>query len=61
MKQIFSRVFLSLVLLAATALTLLLSDLHSREGVRNGAASGQTRIPVAILKHISNTLLDAIL
>lgn len=58
MKQIFSRVFLSLVLLAAAALTLLLSDLRSREGSRSGATSGSTRIPVAILKHTSNSLLD---
>lgn len=58
MKQIFSCLFLSLVLLVAAALTLLLSDLRSREGSRSGAASGPRRIPVAILKHTSNSLLD---
>ncbi|MBN2505224.1 MAG: ABC transporter substrate-binding protein [Verrucomicrobia bacterium] len=60
MKQVFSRVFLSLVLLVAAALTLLLSDLHSRERARNGALSAQAKIPVAILKHASIALLDEV-
>lgn len=58
MRQLFSRVFLSLALLAAAALTLMLSDLRSRAGARAAAAQGGTPIPVALLKHASNALLD---
>ncbi len=58
MRQLFSRVFLSLALLAAAALTLLLSDLRSRNGAREDAARAGAPVPVAILKHASNALLD---
>ncbi|MEI6781321.1 MAG: ABC transporter substrate-binding protein [Verrucomicrobiota bacterium] len=60
MIPILKRVLLSVVLLAAGALVLLLSDLHSREGARNRNQKGEgpSRIPVALLKHSSNPLLD---
>ncbi|HEX9046070.1 MAG TPA: ABC transporter substrate-binding protein [Verrucomicrobiae bacterium] len=60
MKEIVRRLLLSLVLLAAAALTLLLSDLHSRERGRNRPAAAPVKIPVAILKHASNSLLDEV-
>ncbi|MBM3890774.1 MAG: hypothetical protein FJ388_16820, partial [Verrucomicrobia bacterium] len=56
--QVLKRILLSLVLLGAGALILLLSDLHSREGERARGSEAQPRIPVALLKHISNILLD---
>jgi hypothetical protein len=52
------RLWLSLVLLAAGSLALLLSDLHSRVGARNQKEVRSTRIPVALLKHASNSVLD---
>ena len=55
---ILKRVLLSLVLLSAGALTLLLSDLHSREGARNRRGERPSSIPVALLKYCSNPLLD---
>ena len=58
MRLIFKRVLLSLVLLGAGALTLLLSDLHSREGARSAKGEKSAAIPVALLKHASNMLLD---
>ncbi len=58
MLQNFKRVLLSLVLLSAGALTLVLSDLHSREGARSAGNGGASRWRVAILKHSSNPLLD---
>ena len=57
---IFKRVLLSLVLLIAGALTLLLSDLHSREGARERKGAQPASIPVALLKHSSNRLLDEV-
>ena len=57
---ILKRVFLSLVLLGAGALTLLLSDLHSREGVRSRSGAQDSAIPVALLKHSSNPLQDEV-
>jgi ABC-type uncharacterized transport system substrate-binding protein len=58
MWQTLKRVLLSLVLLGAAALTLLLSDLHSRVGGEAMSPADQGQIPVAILKHSSNALLD---
>jgi ABC-type uncharacterized transport system substrate-binding protein len=58
--QILRRVLLSLILLGAGALTLLLGDLHSREGARQRAAQGREKIPVALLKQASNRLLDEV-
>ena len=58
--QVLKRILLSLVLLGAAASTLLLSDLHSREGARARDAAAHNRIPVAILKHASNLLLDEV-
>src|ERR1019366_8972321 len=58
MMPILKRVLLSLILLGAGALTLLLSDLHSRESARNHSGAKPCRVPVAILKHVSNMLLD---
>ena len=58
MIPILKRVLLSVVLLSAGALTLLLSDLHSREGARNQKGGRSTSIPVALVKHSSNSLLD---
>ena len=58
MLQSLKRVVLSLVLLSAGALTLLLSDLHSRDRARNAASEKPSRSSVAILKHASNRLLD---
>jgi ABC-type uncharacterized transport system substrate-binding protein len=62
MIPILKRVLLSLVLLSAGALVLLLSDLHSREGARNQNQKGErpSSIPVALLKHSSNLLLDEV-
>ena len=60
MMRILKRVLLSLVLLSAGALVLLLSDLHSREGARKPTGAGASRIPVALLKHSSNPLLDEV-
>ena len=60
MLPILKRVLLSLVLLSAGALILLLSDLHSREGARKQKGAGPTIIPVAVLKHSSNALLDEV-
>lgn len=60
MWQTFKRVLLSLVLLGTGALTLLLSDLHSREGRRVLESAAQSRAPVAILKHASNLLMDEV-
>jgi len=57
---ILKRVFLSLVLLGAGALTLLLSDLHSREGARSWPGAQASTIPVALLKHASNPLQDEV-
>jgi ABC-type uncharacterized transport system substrate-binding protein len=51
---------LSLALLSAGALTLLLSDLQSRDGGRKPADATLSQVPVAILKHASNRLLDEI-
>jgi ABC-type uncharacterized transport system substrate-binding protein len=59
MAQVFKPVALSLVLLGVAALTLLLSDLHSRQGARRQKAGREARIPVAVFKHASNLLLDA--
>ena len=58
MLQNVQRVVLSLILLGAGALTLLLSDLHSRN--RQAGAAGGPLAPtrVALLKHASNLLLD---
>lgn len=58
MRQIFQRVLLSLLLLASGGLVLLLGDLHSRTGGRKPGDGGTGPIPVAILKHASNRLLD---
>ena len=58
--QVLKRILLSLVLLGAAASTLLLSDLHSREGERAKNQAIRTKIPVAILKHASNLLLDEV-
>jgi ABC-type uncharacterized transport system substrate-binding protein len=58
MIPILKRVLLSVVLLGAGALTLLLSDLHSREGARNQTGGRSTSIPVALAKSASNSLLD---
>jgi ABC-type uncharacterized transport system substrate-binding protein len=58
MIPILKRVLLSVVLLSAGALTLLLSDLHSREGARNQTGGRSARIPVALAKSASNSLLD---
>jgi ABC-type uncharacterized transport system substrate-binding protein len=52
------RVWLSLALLGAGALILLLSDTHSRVGARRPSAASQGPVPVALLKHASNRLLD---
>lgn len=60
MWQTLKRVLLSVVLLGAAALTLLLSDLHSRVGGENAQSDAQSQIPVAILKHSSNALLDEV-
>ena len=60
MMPILRRLLLSLVLLSAGALTLLLSDLYSREGARKQEAAGRSAFPVAVLKHSSNPLLDEI-
>ena len=60
MISIFKRVLLSLVLLSAGALVLLFSDLHSRESARNRPENKSAAIPVALLKHSSNRLLDDI-
>ena len=58
MRTILKRLLLSLALLGVTALILLLSDLHSREGARaKPSGSGAVRT-VALLKHSSNMLLD---
>ncbi len=54
------RVWLSLVLLGAGALILLLSDTHSRVGARRPSAASPEPVPVALLKHASNRLLDEI-
>jgi len=58
MLQNFRRVVLSLVLLSAGALTLLLSDLHSRNrgGIRQ--RKGPSQLPVALVKHMSTQVLD---
>lgn len=58
MLQNVQRVVLSLILLGAGALTLLLSDLHSRN--RQAGEPGGPLAPtrVALLKHASNLLLD---
>ena len=58
MLQSLKRVVLSLVLLSAGALTLLLSDLHSRHRTRSPVAGGPSQLRVALLKHASNRLLD---
>lgn len=58
--QVLKRILLSLVLLGAGALTLLLSDLHSREGERAKDRTAQAKAPVAILKHASNSLMDEV-
>ncbi len=58
MISVIKRVLLSVVLLGAGALVLLLSDLHSREGARKQKGETPSRIPVALLKHASNSLLD---
>ena len=60
MMAILRRALLSLSLLGAGALTLLLSDLHSREGVRKAQDPRAASVPVALLKHSSNPLLDEI-
>jgi ABC-type uncharacterized transport system substrate-binding protein len=60
MLQNFKRVVLSLVLLSAAALTLLLSDLHSRDRARNSAAETASQLRVAVFKHASNRLLDEV-
>ena len=60
MMPLLKGVLLSLVLLTAGALTLLLSDLHSREGARKAAGERASRIAVAVLKHSSNPLLDEV-
>ena len=60
MISILKRVLLSLVLLGAGALVLLFSDLHSRESARNRPENKSAAIPVALLKHASNRLLDDI-
>lgn len=60
MLQNLKRVVLSLVLLGAGALTLLLSDLHSRDRARNSSEERPAQLPVAILKHASNRLLDEV-
>lgn len=52
------RVALSLILLGAGALTLLLSDLHSRNRHVGEAAGPPAQTRVALLKHASNVLLD---
>jgi ABC-type uncharacterized transport system substrate-binding protein len=58
MLQIIKRIWLSLLLLGAGAATLLLSDLHSREGAEDDDDKGNAPIQVALLKHASNQLLD---
>lgn len=58
MLQNFKRVVLSLSLLGAGALTLLLSDLHSRNRGRSDVAGPSAQTRVALLKHASNLLLD---
>jgi ABC-type uncharacterized transport system substrate-binding protein len=60
MISILRRVLLSVVLLGAGALTLLLSDLQSREGAQNQKGERLSSIPVALLKHSSNLLLDEV-
>ncbi|MFZ2642827.1 MAG: ABC transporter substrate-binding protein, partial [Verrucomicrobiia bacterium] len=57
MWKIFKPVLLSLGLLGAAALTLLLSDLHSRVG-QQAQDSAATQIPIVLLKHVSNLALD---
>lgn len=57
MWKIFKPVLLSLGLLGAAALTLLLSDLHSRVG-QQAKDSAATQIPIVLLKHVSNLALD---
>ena len=39
---------------------MLLSDLHSREGVRSRSGAQDSAIPVALLKHSSNPLQDEV-
>jgi ABC-type uncharacterized transport system substrate-binding protein len=56
MRGILKRIALSIGLLIAAAAILLLTDRHSRQGARRPAAG--TPIPVALLKHASNPLLD---
>ncbi len=46
-------VLLSLVLLSATALVLLLSDLHSRQGARERTGQPPASMPLALLDHSS--------
>jgi ABC-type uncharacterized transport system substrate-binding protein len=58
MLQNVKRVALSLILLGAAALTLLLSDLHSRNRGQPDGAGQPAQTRVAILKHASNMLLD---
>lgn len=60
MLQILKRVWLSLVLLSAGALTLLFSDLHSRESARQAEQGQSVQVRVALLKHASNRLLDEV-
>lgn len=52
------RLLMSLALLGAAAMVLLLSDLHSRKGARRPHADRM--IPVALVKHASNSLLDEV-
>jgi len=58
MLQNLKRVVLSLVLLSAGALTLLLSDLHSRDRAQNAAVGTASQVRVALVKHASTPLLD---
>jgi putative tryptophan/tyrosine transport system substrate-binding protein len=60
MKPTLKRLVLSLVLLAAGAMILMFSDLRSREGARRRQGSGSNAVPVALLKHSSNVLLDEV-
>ncbi len=60
MLQNLKRVVLSLILLGAGALTLLLSDLHSRDREDNTTGGEPAQFRVALLKHASNPLLDEV-
>jgi ABC-type uncharacterized transport system substrate-binding protein len=60
MLQNLQRVGLSLVLLGAGALTLLLSDLASRHRTQTAESGAPAQVPVALLKHASNSLLDEV-